>query len=79
MVQVLAYPITKAKWQDHGGGVQQELISQSEDDLNIALINLETAGYKVKEIKVNHFTAFKHNNGGYDEVWVQYTIVYEEV
>ena len=34
---------------------------------------------KVIDIKVNHYTPFRHNNAGDDEIIAVYTIIWDEV
>ena len=77
-VRTLNYQISIARWADRGGGVCQDLLDNAEAELNNVLINLERACYKIIDVKVNHYTVNRHNNGGCDEIWVQYTILYKE-
>ncbi len=77
-VRTLNYQISIARWADKGGGVRQDLLDNAEAELNDLLINLERACYKIIDVKINHYTVNRHNNGGCDEVWVQYTILYKE-
>lgn len=77
-VRTLNFKISIAKWTDNGGGVQPSLLDEAEMELNKLLENLRLAGYNIIDIKVNHYTVNRHNNGGADEVWVQYTILYKQ-
>ena len=76
-VKILNFQISTAKWTDNGGGVQQALLDKAEKELNSFLDDLRKAYYTVIDIKVNHYTVNRHNNGVADEVWVQYTVLYK--
>lgn len=76
--RTLNFQISIAKWTDKGGGVHQNFLDEAEVELNDLLVNLERACYQIIDVKVNHYTVKRHNNGGCDEVWVQYTILYKE-
>lgn len=77
LARTLNFQISIAKWSDNGGGIQQSLLDEAEMELNELLDNLEKACHTVIDVKVNHYTVHRHNNGGADEVWVQYTILYK--
>lgn len=76
-VRTLNFQISVAKWKNDGGGIQQALLDKAETKLNLFLNDLELACHHVVDIKVNHYTVDRHNNGGCDEIWVQYTILYK--
>ena len=78
MIKVLAYEISIGTLKDSGGGVNRDLIKKAEENLNSYIEDFESKGYEIQDIKVNHFNARRHNNGGYEEVWVQYTIIYKK-
>ena len=42
-------------------------------------INKFIKGKKVIDIKVNHYTKFRHNNAGDDEIIAVYTIIWNDV
>lgn len=77
-VKTLHFKISNAKWKDEGGGVSKDLLEKAEEKLNLFLIDLDRAAYTDIDIKINHYTVQRHNNGGCDEVWVQYTILYKD-
>lgn len=77
-VRTLNFQISTAQWTNNGGGVQQAFLDKAEKKLNSLLDDLRKACYTVTDVKVNHYTVNRHNNGGADEVWVQYTILYKE-
>lgn len=78
MIKVLAYEISIGSLRDSGGGVNRDLIRKTEENLNSYIEDFESKGYEIQDIKVNNFTAKRHNNGGCEEVWVQYTIIYKK-
>lgn len=78
MIKLLAYEISVGSLRDSGGGVNRDLIKKAEENLNSYIEDFESKGYEIQDIKVNHFTAKRHNNGGCEEVWVQYTIIYKK-
>lgn len=73
MVRILTYPISESYY-----GVYSELVDTAENALNDLLHDLNKDNCTVTDIKVNHFTIRQNNPGNYDEVWVQYTVFYEE-
>lgn len=76
-VKILNFQISTDKWTDNASGVQQALLDKAEKELNSFLDDLRKAYYTVIDIKVNHYTVNRHNNGVADEVWVQYTVLYK--
>lgn len=60
------------------GGPKQNLLEKAEKALNENIEEMQNKGYYVKDIKINHYTTDRHNNGGFDEVWVSYLIIFEE-
>lgn len=75
-VDTLCRQISVCRWKDSGGGVNSELLTIAESDLKEHLAILSDK-YTIIDVKVNHFTVENHNNGGCNEVWVQYTILYK--
>lgn len=75
-VKTIAGPITISRWADNGGGFNESKFLDVEDRLQEAIDSILANHISIKDIKVNHFTVQRHNNGGADEVWVQYTILY---
>lgn len=75
-VRVLTEKVSVANLKNNGGGVNTQLLEEAEKKLNKTIEELSLF-YKIVDIKVNHFTSSRHNNGGCDEVWVQYTILYD--
>lgn len=59
------------------GGPKDSLFEEAEDALNEVIEEMQNKGYYVKDIKVNHYTTDRHNNGGFDEVWVSYLIIFK--
>jgi hypothetical protein len=55
---------------NYGECIDSELI---QSELNEFMEDKE-----VIDIKTNTFTSYRHNNGGYDEVFIVYTIMYNE-
>lgn len=78
MIKILTYKVSEGNLRQNGGGLHQSFIEEAEKQLNDNIRNLEAKGYGVQDIKVNHFVTTRHNNGGCDEVWSQFTIIYEE-
>lgn len=74
MVRILTYPICEAYY----GGVLPELVDNAENALNDLLHDLEKDHCVITNVKVNYFTVKQNLNGNYDEVWVQYTVFYDE-
>lgn len=60
------------------GGPKQNLFEEAEKALNENIEEMQNKGYYVKDIKMNHYTADRHNNVGFDEVWVSYLIIFEK-
>lgn len=77
MIKILTYKVSECNLALNGGGVNQRLIEETKKGLEKAIDDLEDDLYQITDLKVNHFTARRHNNGGCDEVWVQYTICYK--
>lgn len=75
-VTVICRQISEARWKDSGGGVNPGLVAAAESELKMKLDMLGDK-YTVTDVKVNHFIVQNHNNGGCNEVWVQYTILYK--
>lgn len=59
------------------GGTKQHLLEEAEKALNETIEEMQNKGYYVKDIKMNHYTIDRHNNGGFDEVWVSYLIIFK--
>lgn len=74
MVRILTYPICESYY----GGVWPALVDNAENALNDLLHDLEKDHCVITNVKVNHFTVKQNLNGNYDEVWVQYTVFYDE-
>lgn len=77
MIKILTYKVSECNLAQNGWGVNQRLIEETKKGLEKAIDDLEDDLYQITDLKVNHFTARRHNNGGCDEVWVQYTICYK--
>ena len=60
------------------GGPKQNLFEEAEKALNESIEEMQNKGYYVKDIKMNHYTADRHNNRSFDEVWVSYLIIFEK-
>ena len=75
-VDTLCKQISVCKWKDSGGGVDPKLVAFAESALRQRL-DILSDKYTIIDVKVNHFTVENHNNGGCNEVWVQYTILYK--
>lgn len=75
-VDTLCKQISVCKWKDSGGGVDPKLVAFAESGLRQRL-DILSDKYTIVDVKVNHFTVENHNNGGCNEVWVQYTILYK--
>lgn len=75
-VDILCKQISVCKWKDSGGGVDPKLVAFEESALRQRL-DILSDKYTIIDVKVNHFTVENHNNGGCNEVWVQYTILYK--
>lgn len=75
-VDILCRQISVCRQKNSGGGVDSKLLTIAESDLRERLVILSDK-YTIVDIKVNHFTLANHNNGGCNEVWVQYTILYK--
>ena len=73
MIKILTFPVSKLGMMC--GGVIDDFSETQSSELNKILAELETKN-TIQDVKVNHFTSCHHNNGGYDEVWVQYTVLY---
>lgn len=76
MIKILTYKVSECNIPQFGGGVNQSLIEETKKGLEKAIDDLEDDLYQITDLKVNHFTARRHNNGGCDEVWVQFVICY---
>lgn len=76
MIKILTYKVSEGNLAQYGGGVNQSLIEEAKKGLEKAIDDLEDDLYKITDLKINHFTARRYNNGGYDEVWVQFVICY---
>lgn len=76
-VDTLCRQISVCRCKDSDDGVDSKLLAIAESDLREHLAILNNKCYNIVDIKVNHFTVENHNNGGYNEVWVQYTILYK--
>lgn len=59
------------------GGPKQNLLEEAEKALNENIEEMQNKGYYVKDIKMNHYTADRHNNEGFDEVWVSCLIIFK--
>lgn len=77
MIKILTYKVSEGNLAQYGGGVNQSLIEEAKKGLEKAIDDLEDDLYEITDLKVNHFTTRRHNNGGCDEVLVQYTICYK--
>lgn len=75
--KVLNFQLSIPKWKSEGGGFQPTFAQYSEDELNACLHRIAKEGMEVVDVKTNHYIVNRHNNGGCDEVWVQYTILYK--
>ena len=60
------------------GGSKQNLLEEAEKAINESIEEMQNKGYYVKDIKMDHYTADRHNNGGFDEVWVSYLIIFKK-
>lgn len=76
MIKILTYKVSEGNIPQFGGGVNQRLIEKAEEEVNKVAQDLKNEDYQITDLKVNYFTARQHNNGGYDEVWVQFVICY---
>lgn len=77
MIKILTYKVSEGNIPQFGGGVNQSLIEKAREGIEKTIDTLEDDLYQITDLKVNHFTTRRHNNGGCDEVWVQYTICYK--
>ena len=59
-------------------GPKQNLFEEAEKALNESIEEMQNKGYYVKDIKMNHYTANRLNNVGFDEVWVSYLIIFKK-
>lgn len=76
MIKILTYKVSEGNIPQFGGGVNQSLIEEAEKGVNKVAQALKDKDYQITDLKVNHFTTRRHNNGGCDEVWVQFVICY---
>lgn len=76
MIKILTYKVSEGNLAQFGGGVNQSLIKETEEDVNKVIQALVDENYEITDLKVNYFTTRRHNNGGFDEVWVQFVICY---
>ena len=76
MIKILTFKISEGKLVKNGGGVSQSLIEEAEEEVNKVAQDLKNKDYQITDLKINHFTTIRHNNGGCDEVWVQFVICY---
>lgn len=76
MIKILTYKVSEGNIPQFGGGANQSLIKEAEEGVNKVVQALIDDDYKITDLKVNYFTTRRHNNGGYDEVWVQFVICY---
>jgi hypothetical protein len=76
MIKILTYKVSEGNLTQFGGGVNQSLIKEAEEDVNKVIEALVDEDYEITDLKVNYFTAKRHNNGIADEVWVQFIICY---
>ena len=76
MIKILTYKVSEGNLTQFGGGVNQSLIKEAEEDVNKVIEALVDEDYEIKDLKVNYFTAKQHNNGIANEVWVQFVICY---
>lgn len=76
MIKILTYKISEGNLIQNGGGVNQSLIEKAEEGVNKVAQAIKDKDYQITDLKINHFTTRRHNNGGCDEVWVQFTICY---
>ena len=60
------------------GGPKQNLLEKAEKALNENIEEMQNKGYYVKDIKMNHYTTDRHSDGGFDEVWVSYLIIFKK-
>lgn len=75
MVKTLVCPICNLF-----GSVKSEFTENADKALNNLIHDLTKNNYNITDVKINHFTARHKNNPGYgysNEVWIQYTIFYE--
>lgn len=73
--KILAFQLSCPGWASQGGCVEIDAIKNAEEGVNKAISDIEHKGCDIEDIKVNHFVA-TGTDSGYNEVWVQYTIVY---
>lgn len=71
-VKTFTKSITVAKWEDKGGGFKPEAIYELDEEVNNFI-----ATHSIADIRVSTPTLMRHNNGGYDEVMIIYTILYD--
>ena len=77
MIKILTYKVSEGNLSRNGGCVNQSLIEEAEEGVNKVVQALKDKDYQITDLKVNHFTAHRHNNGGCDEVWAQFTVMYQ--
>ena len=77
MIKILTYKVSECNLAQFGGGVNQSLIKETEEDVNKVIQALVDENYEIADLKVNYFTAKQHNNGIANEVWVQFVICYQ--
>ena len=75
--KILVYQLGNCRHRMDYGGIQEDLVASAEEKLNEELKDLERNYYSVVDVKVDCFTSERHNNGGCDDTWVKYTILYK--
>lgn len=63
-------------WNKQNKGYNPELTLNAQDELNAAIQDIENNDYTIFDIKVTSSTITRHNNGGSDEVRLDYLIMY---
>ena len=75
--KVLICQLGTCRYRTDYGGIQEDLVASAEEKLNEELKELEHRYCSVVDVKVDCFTSERHNNGGCDDTWVKYTILYK--
>lgn len=76
MVNCLVSKCGCSAWNKQDKGYNPELTALAQEKLNAAIQDIENDGYAVLDIKVTSSTITRHNNGGSDEVRLDYLIMY---
>lgn len=70
-IKIFNFMVSQARMKRDGGGFCLE------SDEAEFIINKFILDKDVIDIKANTYTVDRHNNGGCDDVWITYTILYK--